>query len=100
MGRNVPNEVVNGAELPDNEGEIEPDMGKTKRLELPKVLTCDDIDKFLLVLEDLEGVIAGRIKLFAELATGVALRHFPLMRDIEIAERITKHICTMILATF
>lgn len=66
----MPNEAVNGSGMPDSEAEIEPSPTKTTRLELPEILTYDEIDRFLLVLEDLEDIIAGRIMLFAGLRVG------------------------------
>ena len=69
-GENLTNEAENGAETPDIEDEIEGSKGKTTKLELPKVLTYDEIDRFLLAIEDLEDMIAARIMLFAGLRVG------------------------------
>jgi len=64
------NTIENGAETPDIEGEIEPSTGKATRLELPKILTYDEIDRFLLAIDDFEDMIAARIMLFAGLRVG------------------------------
>jgi integrase len=66
----MPNNLENGAELPDIEVESEASTGKMTRLELPEILTYDEIDRFLLALEDLEDMIAARIMLFAGLRVG------------------------------
>jgi integrase/recombinase XerD len=66
----MPNNLENEAELPGIEPDIEPSEAKTTRLELPEILTYEEIDRFLLALEDLEDIIAGRIMLFAGLRVG------------------------------
>jgi integrase len=66
----MPNDLENGAELIDSEDEIESSKGKMTRLELPKILCYDEIDRFLLSIDDLEDMIAARIMLFAGLRVG------------------------------
>jgi integrase/recombinase XerD len=66
----MPNDLENVAEMPQSEADIEPSEAKTTRLELPEILTYDEIDRFLLTLEDIEDIIAGRIMLFAGLRVG------------------------------
>lgn len=48
----MPNIVENGEELPVIEDEIEPPTTKTTRLELPETLNYEEIDRFILALED------------------------------------------------
>lgn len=45
----------------------EEDEERTIRLKLPKVLTYDEIDRFILAIDDLEDLVACRIMLFAGL---------------------------------
>jgi integrase/recombinase XerD len=66
----MPNINEIGLETTEIEADIEPSPGKMTRLELPEILTYDEIDRFLLALEDLEDIIAGRIMLFAGLRVG------------------------------
>ena len=60
--------------MADNESENEPPAGKTTRLELPLILTYDEIDRFLSAIDDLEDLIAAHIMLFAGLLVGEVFR--------------------------
>lgn len=56
----MPNTVENGEELSVIEDEMEPLTTKTTRLELLETLNYEEIDRFILALEDPEDIRAGR----------------------------------------
>ena len=77
--------IDNGLESEDSALETASAAGKTTRLELPEVLTYDEIDRFLLAIEDFEDLLAARTMLFAGLRVGEVAEL--LVRDLD-AERV------------
>jgi integrase/recombinase XerD len=69
MTDEIPIERVLPRKVTENEGENEED---NIRLKLPKILTYEEIDRFLLAIEDIEDLVACRIMLFAGLRVAEA----------------------------
>lgn len=63
----------------------EEDEEKTVRLSIPKVLTYDEIDRFILATEDLEDLVAVRLMLFGGLRVSEAAN--VRVRDISVDNR-------------
>jgi integrase len=82
LGENMPNQAENGLEMTDNGDETEGVKGKATKFELPKILTYEEIDRFLLAIDDLEDMLAARTMLFGGLRVGEASEL--LVRDIDL----------------